>query len=101
MFKYFIIYCVVHHFIRSPLALARKNLLPKEVIEQKESKQAAYQEGIDHFNPTPLSTKLTYGSRKNATDEELKKFEKHNVNKKDDKATSIRPRSPLDGPKPK
>jgi hypothetical protein len=82
--------------------LARKKLLPRQVIEQQENKQAVFQEGIDHFNSTPFSTKLTYASRKNTlTDEELSKAEKQNLSKKDDKASSIRPRSPSDRPKPK
>jgi RNA binding exosome subunit len=74
--------------------LARKKLLPTQVIEQKENKQQIFQEGIDHFNQTPFLTKLVFGSRKNATEEELQKLEKQN-------SSSIRPRSPLDGPKPK
>jgi len=75
--------------------LARKKLLPKQVIEQQENKYAEFQKDMNHFNPTPLSTKLTYESRKNTnlTDEELSKIEKL-------KASSIRPRSPSDGPKP-
>ena len=56
---------------------------------------------MDHFNQTPFSTKLAYGSRKHASDEDLNKLEKQNLTKKDEKTSSIRPRSPSDGPKPK
>jgi len=73
--------------------LTRKNLLPKQVIEQKEDKKAVFQEGVNHFNLTPFSTKLTYESSKktNQVNEDLKK----------DKPSTIRPRLPSDGPKPK
>lgn len=74
--------------------LAKKQLLPMQVINQQENKQPVYQKDINHFNLNPFSTKLTYATRKKANliDEDLIKKEK---------ALSIRPRTPSDGPKPK
>jgi hypothetical protein len=73
--------------------LASKNLLPLQNIEQKPKERVAYQEGINHFNPTPLSTKPTPENKKTVEDE-LQKAEK----------SSIHLKSPFDGlkgPKPK
>lgn len=80
--------------------LASKNLLPVQNIEQEE--KIVYKEGMNHFNPTPLSMKPTPNMNKNLklTDEEKQKEEKNNTFKKEDKSSSIRPRSPLDGLKP-
>lgn len=73
--------------------LASKNLLPLQNIEQKAKERVAYQEGINHFNPTPLSTKPTPENKK-AVEDELQKADK----------SSIHLKSPFDGlkgPKPK
>ncbi|GEM_PF-4034596 len=74
--------------------LAEKQLLPMQIIKQQENKQPVYQKDMNLFNLTPFSTKLTYASGKKANliDEDLIKKEK---------ALSIRPRTPSDGPKPK
>ncbi len=82
--------------------LARKNLLPKQVIEQKEDKQPAFKEGINHFNATSFSTKLMPPpSKSKFIDAGLNKTELNNLSKQDEIKSSIRPRSPSDGPKPK
>ncbi|MBX3708784.1 MAG: hypothetical protein KIT56_08600 [Gammaproteobacteria bacterium] len=72
--------------------LANKNLLPLQNIEQKAKEKVTYQEGINHFNPTPLSTKPT---------PENKKITEEEIQKTGEKKSSIRPKSPLDGLKPK
>lgn len=73
--------------------LASKNLLPVQNIEQIKNEKNVYPEGANHFNPTPLSTKLTPENKKPIEDES-QKAEK----------SSIHPKSPFDGlkgPKPK
>ena len=81
--------------------LASKNLLPVQNIEQNE--KVVYQEGMNHFNPSPLSMKSTPITSKNLkkTDEEKHQAQKHGVSKKEEKTFATRPRSPLDGLKPK
>jgi hypothetical protein len=64
--------------------LVNKNILPAQV--QQKNDKAQYQEGINHFHPTPLLMKPTPAIH----------------HKKDEEKTStIRPKSPLDGLKPK
>lgn len=70
------------------LRLASKNLLPIQNIEQKAKERVTYQEGINLFNPTPLSAKPIPSANRKAEDEEAHK------------KSSIRPKSPLDGLKP-
>lgn len=62
--------------------LVNTNLLPAQIQQKQEI--GKYQEGINHFHPTPLSMKPT-----------------PSVKKDEEKKSTIRPRSPLDGLKPK
>jgi hypothetical protein len=63
--------------------LVNKNLLPLQA--QQKNEKAIYQEDVNHFHPTPLSMKPTPKTDK----------------KDDEKKSTIRPKSPLDGLKPK
>jgi len=80
--------------------LARKNLLPTQVLAQQGKEQIVYQEGMNHFKQTPFSTKLTHPTNKKikSIDEEKYAAGKKSI---EEKSSSIRPRSPLDGLKPK
>lgn len=70
------------------LLLAGKQLLPLQNINQQG--KPVYERGVNHFHPTPLSTKLMPGARNTADDEDLKLLNAYN-------------RTPfaIDGPKPK
>jgi len=84
--------------------LASKNLLPIQNIEQQAKEKVVYQEDINHFNPTPLSTKPTPSENrgeKSAEDEETHTIEKQGIPQEEKKSSSIHPKSPLDGLKPK
>jgi len=65
--------------------------LPVQNLEQKEKEKIVYQEGMDHFNPTPLAMK------------EPSPFASNKKQHKDEEQTpkkgpfSTRPKSPLDG----
>lgn len=72
--------------------LASKHLLPLQNIEQKSKEKVTYQEGINLFNPTLLSTKPTPSANRKTEDDEALKDES-----KSGKKSSIRPKSPLDG----
>ncbi len=72
--------------------LASKNLLPVQNIEQQKNEKVVYPEGTNHFNPTPLSNKPTPENKKTIEEE---------IQKTGQKKSSIHPKSPLDGLKPK
>ena len=79
--------------------LANKNLLPKQNIEQKAKEKVKYPEHSNHFNPTPFSTKPTPSvGKKEVVDEEAHKTNKQRTSQR---RSSIRPKSLLDGLKPK
>jgi len=72
--------------------LANENLLPMQNINQRENENVIYPEHKNHFNPTPLTMEPAKGKHKK---EELQ----DSIYNKEE--SSIRPGSPLDGPKPK
>jgi hypothetical protein len=76
--------------------LAVKNLLPTQNIKQQAKEKIVYKEGMNHFNLNSLSTKPTPAMNK-----QVKSMDETEQYKKEQKSSSIRPRSPLDGPKPK
>jgi hypothetical protein len=75
--------------------LARKNLLPTQNIKQQPEEKVVYQAGINHFNPTPFSTKPTPYANRN-----VKSKIDENISQEEKKSSSIRPKSLLDGLKP-
>jgi hypothetical protein len=79
--------------------LASKNLLPLQNLEQKAKERVTYQEDINHFNPTPFSTKPIPPANRKTDDDDAYKTDKQNLSQKE--KSSIRPKSPLDGLKPK
>lgn len=72
--------------------LASKNLLPVQNTQQQKNEKVVYPEDKNHFSPTPLSTKPTPENKKSIEDE---------IQKTGEKKSSIKPKSPLDGLKPK
>ena len=76
--------------------LASEHLLPMQSIVQQKNGKVIYPEGTNHFNPTPLATKPTPTNKKSIDDEEV-----HKTDKSQEKKSSIPPKSPLDGLKPK
>lgn len=78
--------------------LASKQLVPRQNIEQKPKERVKYQKGMNHFDPTPFSTKPIPYANRYADDEDVHNADKHKAHK--DKS-SIRVKSILDGLKPK
>lgn len=77
--------------------LASRHLLPVQNIQQHINGKVVYPEGQNHFNPTPLSTRPAPANKKSSGDEEADKSDKSQKRK----SSIVRPKSPLDGPRPK
>lgn len=72
--------------------LASKHILPLQNVAHNKNEKIVYPEGVNLFESTPLSTKPTPGNKK-LIDKEIEENSKIK--------SSIRPKSPLDGLKPK
>lgn len=72
--------------------LANRNLLPQQNIAQHKNEKVTYPEDGNHFKPTPFSNKPTPDNKKSK--EEL-------IQNQGEKKSGIKPKSPLDGFKPK
>jgi hypothetical protein len=85
------------------MRLADKNLLPMQNIQQEAEEKILYEEGKNHFNPTPLSTKLMPSAnhnRKSITVAETLQLENEKPQSVKE-SSPMRPKSILDGLKPK
>jgi hypothetical protein len=86
------------------LRLANQFLLPQPIIQQQGNKKVLYQPGINYFQATPFAIKPK-GPSTNAKDEDLDeddvKKQKPAFSKQQIKPSTIRPKSPRDGLKPK
>lgn len=88
--------------------LASKHLLPRQNVEQQEKGKVVYEKGMNHFE-TPQSAKPTPGTKRKLehADEEVNKTKKQKTSQEETKTSqeetksSIRPKTPLDGLKPK